>query len=266
MLAPFWDDLNLTTAGSGDIFYQNVGGNLVIQWDGVYTYTGSIPLTFQVILTPSGTITYQYLTLGGAGNSATVGMQNATGTVGLQVAYNATYLHNNLAIKFSALPEWATVTPSAGSIPAGGSADLTVNLDSSGLSLGVHTGMVRILSNDLANPEVQVPLTMTVQDYISGVENQLPTLLALSQNVPNPFNPSTKISFALPTRGLVDLRVFDVRGALVRTLATGELDAGMHDYMWTGLSDEGVQVPSGVYFYRLRTAEGDITRSMTLVK
>jgi subtilisin family serine protease len=266
MLAPFWDDLNLTTAGSGDIFYQNVGGNLVIQWDGVYTYTGSIPLTFQVILTPSGAITYQYLTLGGAGNSATVGMQNATGTVGLQVAYNATYLHDNLAIRFSALPEWATVTPSAGSIPAGGSADLTVNLDASGLSLGVHTGMVRILSNDLANPEVQVPLTMTVQDYISGVENQLPTLLALSQNVPNPFNPSTKISFALPTRGLVDLRVFDVRGALVRTLATGELDAGMHDYMWTGLSDEGVQVPSGVYFYRLRTAEGDITRSMTLVK
>jgi len=158
------------------------------------------------------------------------------------------------------------VSPTSGSVPAGGSADLTVTLDATGLDLGVHTGLVRILSNDLSNPEVQVPLTMNVQDYISGVENQLPTLLALSQNVPNPFNPSTKISFALPTRGLVDLRVFDVRGALVRTLATGELDAGMHDYMWTGMSDEGVQVPSGVYFYRLRTAEGDITRSMTLVK
>jgi subtilisin family serine protease len=267
MLAPFWDDLNLNAVGSGDIFYQNVGGNLIVQWDGVMRYLTTTPVTFQVILTPSGTITYQYLTFAGAvTNSATVGMQNATGTVGLQVVYNAAYLHDNLAIQFRALPEWATVSPTSGSIPAGGSADLTVTLDATGLDLGVHTGLVRILSNDLSNPEVQVPLTMNVQDYISGVENQLPTLLALSQNVPNPFNPSTKISFALPTRGLVDLRVFDVRGALVRTLATGELDAGMHDYMWTGMSDEGVQVPSGVYFYRLRTAEGDITRSMTLVK
>ena len=54
--------------------------------------------------------------------------------------------------------------------------------------------------------------------------------------------------------------------ALVRTLATGEFEAGFHDYLWEGHSDQGVQVPSGVYFYRLRTAEGDITRSMTLVK
>ena len=213
LLAPFWDDLNLSATGSGDIYYQNVGGNLVVQYDNVMRYGTATPVTFQVILTPAGTITFQYLSFGTAlTNSATVGIQNDTGTVGLQVVFNAAYLHDNLAIKFAALPEWATCTPTSGSIPAGGSADVTVNLDSAGLGLGVHTGLVHILSNDLSNPDVSVPLTMNVQDYISGVEDQLPSLLALSQNVPNPFNPSTLISFALPARGLVDLRVYDVRG------------------------------------------------------
>jgi len=267
MLAPFWDDLNLNAVGSGDVYYQNVGGNLVVQYNNVMRYGTTTPVTFQVILTPAGTITYQYLSFGTAlTNSATVGMQNATGTVGLQVVYNAAYLHDNLAVKFQSMPEWATVTPTSGTIPAGGSVDLTVTCDATGMELGAHTGLIRILSNDINNPEVQVPLTMTVQDYISGVDDLLPARLVLSQNVPNPFNPSTKISFALPTRGLVDLRVYDVRGALVRTLAAGELDAGFHDYVWTGTSDAGVQVPSGVYVYRLRTAEGDITRSMTLLK
>jgi len=265
LLAPFWDDLNLATTGSGDIFYQNVGGNLVIQWDGVYTFADDIPLTFEVVLTPSNTITFQYLTLGGAGNSATVGMQNATGTVGLQVAYNAAYLHNNLAIRFAAMPEWVTVTPTSGTIAAGGSADLTVTMSATGMALGLHTGRVRILSNDLANPEVQVPLTMNVHDSIFD-EEELPSVVTLSQNVPNPFNFSTLIRFALPAKGFVDLRIFDVRGASVRTLVAEEIDAGYRDYLWEGRSDSGVQVPSGVYFYHLRTAEGDFTRSMTLVR
>ena len=238
-----------------------------MQFNNVMRYNTTTPVTFEVILSPTGNITYQYLNLGTATlNSATVGMQNATGTVGLQVAYNAAYLHDNLAVRFSSLPQWANVTPTSGTLAGGESVDLTVTLDATGLALGVHTGQVRILSNDLSNPVITVPLTMTVQDYTSGVDDKLPSLLSLSQNVPNPFNPSTKISFALPARGLVDLRVFDVRGALVRTLVAGELEPGFHDYAWEGRSDDGVQVPSGVYFYRLRTATGDITRSMTLVK
>ncbi len=182
------------------------------------------------------------------------------------MAYNATYLHDNLAIKFQSMPEWATVAPTSGAIPAGGSADLTVTFDSANMDLGTHTGQVRILSNDISNPQIAVPLTMIVQDYISGVDNHVPTKVALSQNVPNPFNPSTLIQFAMPARGAADLRVYDVRGSLVRTLVSGELEAGYHDYLWNGLSDAGVQVPSGVYFYRLKTAEDTITRTMTLVK
>jgi hypothetical protein len=267
MLAPFWDDLNLGATGSGDIWYQNVGGNLIVEWDNVMRYSTTTPVSFQIILAPNGSITYQYQNLGTAlTNSATIGMQDATGAVGLQVAYNVAYLHNNLAIKFQAMPEWATVSPTSGAIPAGGSADLTVTLDSAGMDLGTHTGQVRILSNDITNPQIAVPLTMIVQDYISGVDNQVPTKVALSQNVPNPFNPSTLIQFAMPARGAADLRVYDVRGSLVRTLVSGELEAGFHDYVWEGLSDAGVQAPSGVYFYRLKTVDGTITKTMTLVK
>lgn len=88
----------------------------------------------------------------------------------------------------------------------------------------------------------------------------------LAQNVPNPFNPSTTIRFVLRASGPVDLRVFDLRGAHVRTLAAGRFEAGGHECAWNGQTDAGRPVPSGIYIYRLRTPEGDIARRMTLVR
>jgi hypothetical protein len=252
--------------GAGDVWYANVGGNLVVQWDRVMRLSASTPMTFEIILSPSGTVTFQYLSLGAANlNSSTVGIQNGTGSAGLQVVLNAPYLHDNLAVFFWIMPKWVSASPPAGTIPAGGSAELAVTFKSTGMPLGLHHGQLRILSNDVANPTVAVPLVMEIRDYASEVPS-LPTAFALSQNAPNPFNPATKISFALPVKGPVELRVYDVRGATVRTLVAGELEPGFHDYVWDGRSDAGAQVPSGVYFYRLRTVDGDKTRSMTLVK
>ncbi len=270
LVAPFWDDLNLSLTGSGDVYYENVDGNLVVMWDGVLPYNGGTsgagPFTFEVILTPSGEIIFQYLTLNSAPASATVGIQDGTGTVGLEVAYNTAYLHDDLAIRIAALPEWATVSPTSGVLAAGSGADVSVFLDSAGLDLGVHTGMILVMSNDLANPEVQVPMNMRVDIATAVLEGQIPRVLAMNQNVPNPFNPMTTIHFALPVNGQVDLRVYDVRGALVRTLESGELVAGHHQYVWNGTADSDRPVPSGVYFYRLKAAGEVITRRMTLVK
>ncbi len=267
LLAPFWDDLDLDAAGSGDVIYGNVDGNLVVQWDGVMRFGVTQPVTFQVILKPNGTMIYQYESVGAAiTNSATVGIQDATGTTGLQAAFNAEYLHDGLAIRFSALPAWALVSPSSGAIPPDGSVELTVTLDTTGLEPGPHSGLVRIRSNDASNPEVQVPLTITVANDDPGDDDDLPSRISLSQNAPNPFNPETVIRIGLPERDTIQLRIFDVRGKLVRTLAEGELDAGFHDYAWQGRGDDGARVPSGVYLYRLSTSAGIVTRRMTLVK
>ncbi len=70
--------------------------------------------------------------------------------------------------------------------------------------------------------------------------------------VPNPFNPSTKISFSVPVAGKIELAIFDSRGRRVNTLVAGPMEAGEHAITWTGQDGEGSPVSSGVYYVRLR--------------
>lgn len=90
--------------------------------------------------------------------------------------------------------------------------------------------------------------------------------LALRQNAPNPFNPSTSIEFELPASGSIALRVFDLRGRLIRVLAEGDYAAGVHRVSWNGLDAMGQSVASGTYFYELRTSERLLIRKMGLLK
>jgi M6 family metalloprotease-like protein len=91
--------------------------------------------------------------------------------------------------------------------------------------------------------------------------------LVLEQNVPNPFNPRTSIRFYLPSRTNLRLDVYDVRGALVRHLATGAYDSGAHTVDWDGTDAKGQSVASGFYVYRL-ISDGHpaLTRKMMLLK
>ncbi len=97
----------------------------------------------------------------------------------------------------------------------------------------------------------------------------LPTFeaaIALSQNVPNPFNPATTISYELNAGGQVDLRVFDLAGRLVRTLVHDSQEAGTHQVLWRGRDQAGRTVAAGVYFYRLDAGSQVKTRRMVLAK
>ncbi len=90
--------------------------------------------------------------------------------------------------------------------------------------------------------------------------------LVLEQNHPNPFNPRTSIRFYLPARGEVSLEIYDVRGALVRRLASGDFDAGPHSVDWDGSDSHGQPVASGMYVYRLVTEKKSIAKKMVLLK
>lgn len=85
-------------------------------------------------------------------------------------------------------------------------------------------------------------------------------------NFPNPFNPTTTIKLNLPRPGDVSLKVFNVRGELVRTLVNGQLEAGAHDIVWDGASNNGGQAASGVYFYETRYGNEVKVNKMALVK
>ncbi len=94
----------------------------------------------------------------------------------------------------------------------------------------------------------------------------LPARLALNANFPNPFNPKTTISFALPRAVAVELAIFDLKGRKVVTLVNEELPAGNYELPWFGHDDNDRQVASGIYFYRLSADEEVLTRKMTLLK
>jgi pimeloyl-ACP methyl ester carboxylesterase len=89
---------------------------------------------------------------------------------------------------------------------------------------------------------------------------------ALVQNFPNPFNPTTTIAFSLARRSHVVLAIYDVRGALVRTLINGPQPAGLAHVSWDGSDGRGNTVSSGVYFYRLVAGSFQATRKMVLLK
>jgi hypothetical protein len=89
---------------------------------------------------------------------------------------------------------------------------------------------------------------------------------ALLANYPNPFNPSTTIRYQLAATTKVELRVYDVSGAAVRTLVDDVKGAGSYSLEWNGRDDRGEPVSSGVYFYRLIAGNFSDVRKMTLVK
>jgi hypothetical protein len=89
---------------------------------------------------------------------------------------------------------------------------------------------------------------------------------SLSQNYPNPFNPQTTIAFTIKDRGAVTLKVYNVNGELVRTLANDSRAAGSYTLVWDGHNDSGQSVSSGVYFYKLVTNSFSQTKKMVLLK
>lgn len=107
---------------------------------------------------------------------------------------------------------------------------------------------------------------MNVTISSSKSSSTLPTEFALAQNRPNPFNPSTEISFSLPKPAEVTLSIYNILGESVATLAEGLRTAGTHAVTWDGRDKNGRVVASGVYFYRLDAGEFSATRKMLLLK
>ena len=99
-----------------------------------------------------------------------------------------------------------------------------------------------------------------------AAEIALPEVVALAQNYPNPFNPATTIAWELPAAVEVELAVYNLQGQLVRRLVHGEIKAGLHSVVWDACDESGLQVPSGVYYYRLRAGSTLLTKKLLYTK
>jgi enediyne biosynthesis protein E4 len=106
----------------------------------------------------------------------------------------------------------------------------------------------------LEKPELAVIFTATIKSPVSAVDEQavsLPSAFAL-RNYPNPFHDFTKLEVALPTSGVISLKIFDLHGREVITLAEEWRNAGQHFFAWKGRTDKDEPLTSGVYFAVLK--------------
>ncbi len=94
----------------------------------------------------------------------------------------------------------------------------------------------------------------------------MPTAFEMGQNYPNPFNPTTNIRFSLPKEAHVRLQVFDVTGALVKTVLDESISAGNREVTWDGLNTNGQRVASGMYIYRMQAGSFSMTKKMLMMK
>ncbi len=159
------------------------------------------------------------------------------------------------------LKAWFTVDPST--------PDTTIEIDTAAFA-GVQQTVLILTAVD-GNREV-VPIyhkgtmQISVATDVNDGENLLPQSFALGQNYPNPFNPTTYIEFALPRASDVRLDIYDITGRLVRTLVDQPMAAGDHRVEFDGRSSSGVQIATGVYFYRIQAGDYKATRKMLLMK
>lgn len=93
------------------------------------------------------------------------------------------------------------------------------------------------------------------------ISSEVPDVFSISQNYPNPFNPMTKIKFKISKAANVNVTVFDVLGRHISTLVNEKLGAGTYETQWNAIN-----MPGGVYFYRIETKEFSETKKMILVK
>ncbi|MGH1362579.1 MAG: T9SS type A sorting domain-containing protein [Calditrichia bacterium] len=115
--------------------------------------------------------------------------------------------------------------------------------------------------------ELSLDLPLGIGDDVEEPVQALPTEFALRQNYPNPFNPTTSIAFALPRSEAVNISVLNINGQLVRTLISNvNFVAGEHVIEWDARDDRGGAVSSGVYFYRIHTADFSSVRRMILLR
>jgi hypothetical protein len=106
---------------------------------------------------------------------------------------------------------------------------------------------------------------MDVQE-ITDPQELLPTEFSLSENYPNPFNPSTQFEFTVPAKSHVSIEIYNVLGQKIKDLVNEELAAGRYQVDWNGTTNSGTQAASGIYFYRMTTKNFEATKKMLLLK
>lgn len=242
VIAPMWDDLAL---GSGAVYAKILNdGRFAVQWNTVGRFQGVGTYTFQVILSEDGTIEMQYGSLSGILNSATVGIENEPGDVGVEVAFNESFLASNTALRFDPVRQWLTLSRVGGQIGGGGAQEVGVTTDARGLSDGdLLSADVVFLTSDGSQARIVVPVTLRVGTPVSNEAD--PEAAVVSLAAPNPASSRAVVRVALATPSRIRATLHDALGRQVAVIWDGDASGAID------LDIEAGALAAGVYLVRV---------------
>ena len=173
MIAPFWDDLIISSPGA--IYYKEESDRFIVQFQDVSHYGGGGTYTFQVVMFSDGRIEFHYKSVSGTTDSCTVGIQDATGSNGLQMVYNSPYLTGSMAIAMSSQVDFFTIGTLSGTVAPHSLGSLSGTFHSLTLPFGTYTANVSIAHNGTGTSPQNVSARLNVVNLPSQVAIISPT-------------------------------------------------------------------------------------------
>ena len=122
-----------------------------------------------------------------------------------------------------------------------------------------HPENLVVISSQIT--EINISLTPLVGSH----NNSIPKVVELA-NYPNPFNPSTTISFSVVEQSDIDISIYNLKGQRVKQLEISNVELGMNEIVWNGDDESGKLVSSGIYFYTIISGDFEVSRKMLLLK
>jgi hypothetical protein len=134
-----------------------------------------------------------------------------------------------------------------------------------------HTFLTTANSTDIIHPDLRITNgSILVPVTQQTIDESMPSVFSLSQNYPNPFNPETIIRYGIPTQASggvkVSLRIYNLKGQLVRTVVDEEKHPGHHQILWDGRDEAGAEVATGLYIYAISAGDFSAAKKMLMLK
>ncbi len=161
-LIPFWDDLDPLQGGS--VYYYSTSDSLVVWFDHVIHFPGTYEgiYDFEIIIYENGNVLYQYHTMDGTIDSATIGLQNEVGNTALQMVYNGNFVEDEYAVLIERIIDWVDLDQTFGYIPGGEMHTITINVSAEELNIGDFLCNLLISTNDPEASSITLPINLHI--------------------------------------------------------------------------------------------------------
>ena len=124
---------------------------------------------------------------------------------------------------------------------------------------GIYENNLTILFNDGEGNMYTDPLVESDEENIPSSNDKL-------SNYPNPFNPSTTISYKIANSGNVLIEIFNIKGQKIRTLVDGKYKSGSYSTVWDGINESNIEVSTGIYYCKLKSGNQESVKKLMMLK